>query len=444
MTTAIAPSAKSFPAPRASQDWRAALWQGHAIVLVMLGGLAVWAVTARIDGAAIAPGVVAVESNRKTIQHLEGGIVKAILVRSGDRVEAGQELVRLDPTRIDAQTVLYQNQLAILLAQEARLNAESEMKRVLAMPAEVTVRSAEPSVAPVIADQDRLFRNHLDELDRNLALGDAQIAQAQKEIEQNSVDLATAKATLGNIVSELSALMPLYERQLVATSRITPLQREQLRLQGVIEGAELQATKLDDRLREIKLKKTEAEQDYRKDAATALIDIRRQVSDVRQNLVLTDDSVKRGVIRAPIAGTVQEMKVFTIGGVIRPGEPILDIVPSNDELVVQAKIAPDDADRVVEGMQAELKFPAFSYWGSHEIAGTLRSLSRDRIVENEGKDVYFAAEILVDKATLPPSIEKKLTAGMTANVLIKTEARTAADYLLRPLIERFEESMRER
>jgi multidrug efflux pump subunit AcrA (membrane-fusion protein) len=138
------------------------------------------------------------------------------------------------------------------------------------------------------------------------------------------------------------------------------------------------------------------------------------------------------------------MRVFTLGGVIKPGEAILDIVPARDELVIRAKITPDDADRIVPGMKAELKFPAFNYWGSREISGTLRTLSRDRIVENDGKDIYFAAEIVVDKATLPASILDRLTAGMTANVLIGTEPRTVADYLLRPLVERFQDSMRER
>jgi HlyD family type I secretion membrane fusion protein len=430
--------------PRASSDWRATLRQGHFVVFVLLGGFVLWAVTARLDGAAVADGVVAVESNRKTIQHLEGGIVKEILVRNGDVVEAGQELLRLDPTKLDAQSALYGNQLAILMAQEARLVAESEMRRTLVMPPEVAKRAAEPSVAPVVADQGRLFKTRLDELDRNTQVADSEIAQAQKDIEQNRVDLETGRATLANITHELDALWPLYERKLVATTRITPLQREKLRLEGVVEGGELQAVKLKNKLDEITLKKQQVEQDYRKDASTALIDVRKMISDIRQNIIISEDGRKRGIIRAPIAGTVQEMRVFTIGGVIRPGDPILDIVPAKDELVVQAKIRPDDVDRIAPGMKAELKFPAFNYWGGREISGTLRSVSRDRIVGNEGKDVYFAAEILVDKSTLPTRIADKLTAGMTAYAVVATEPRTVADYLLSPLRERFDRSLRER
>jgi HlyD family type I secretion membrane fusion protein len=430
--------------PQASADWRGSLRQGYVVIALFLGGFALWAMIARLDGAAVADGVVAVESNRKTIQHLEGGIVQEILVRNGDAVEAGEELLRLDPTRANATTTLYQNQLAILLAQEARLLAETELKRALVMPQEVASRALEPSVAPVVADQNRLFETRLEELDRNLQVADSELAQAEKDIEQNRVELATARATLTNIGQELDALLPLYERQLVATTRIKPLQREKLRLEGVIEGGELQAKKLATKLEEVRLKRAQAEQDYRKDASSQLIDIRKTISDVRQNIVISEDGRKRGVIRAPIAGTVQELKVFTIGGVIRPGEPILDIVPAKDELVVRAKIRPDDIDRVTPGMTAELKFPAFHYWGGDVITGTLRSLSRDRIVDDQGRDVYFAAEVLVDKGTLPAQIDGKLMAGMTADVLIKTEPRTVANYLLRPLVARFEKSMRER
>ena len=445
MAHALLPAAEPLlAAPKPSLDWRGALWQGYFVVFVLLGGFSLWAVMARLDGAAIAAGVVAVESNRKTIQHLEGGIVKDILVRDGDVVAAGQGLLELDPTRITAQTDLYRNQLAILQAQEARLLAETEVKRDLVLPDDVLQRSKEPSVAPVVADQERLFRAHLDEFDRNQEVADTEIAQSQKDIEQNRVDMSTAQDTLKNVGDELAALWPLYERQLVATTRITPLQREKLRLLGVIGGARLQAVKLEERLRELTLKKRQVDQDFRKEASTALIDIRRMASDARQNILITEDGMKRGVIRAPIGGTVQASRFFTVGGVIKPGEAIMDIVPTNDELVIRAKVAPDDADRIVPGMKAELKFPAFKYWGGRQISGTLRSLSRDRIVENDGKDVYFAAEVLVDKATLPASILERLTAGMTANVLIATEQRTVADYLLQPLVERFEDGMRER
>jgi len=431
-------------APRASSDWRAMLRIGHFVVFGLLGGFILWAATARLDGAAVAEAVVAAESNRKTIQHLEGGIVKEILVRNGDQVNAGQLLVRLDPTRFDAQSDLYKNQLAILLAQETRLMAEYELRDEMAFPPQVTERADRPSVAPVVADQTRLFVSRRNELHRNQDVAQSEIAQARKDIEQNKVDGATAATTLANIQRELDNLMPLYQRQLVATVRITPLEREKIRLQGLVDSAEIQKVKLNDKLNEAELKKRQVVDDYRRDASTALIDVRRMLSDVHQQIVLAEDSRTRTDIRAPIAGVVQQMKIFTVGGVIRPGDPILDIAPVRDDLVVQAKIRPDDVDRVAPGMGAELRFPAFNYWGEKAIRGSVRAISRDRIASEDGKDVYFAAEVVVDRSTLPAAIADRLLAGMTANVLISTGQRTVADYLARPLVERFERSMRER
>lgn len=430
------------PAPKA--NWQATLRAGHFVVFAMLGGFGFWAATARLDGAAVAGGVIEAESNRKTVQHFEGGIVKELLTRNGDSVAQDQVLVRLDPVRFAAQGDLYRNQLAMLLAQEARLAAEYEMRPTLVMPPEVTERMTNPSVAPVIADQTRLFQTRRDEFQRNVQVAQSGIDQAGKDIEQNGIDAATAIATLASVAKELESVWPLYQRQLIATTRVTPLEREKLRLQGIIDGAKVQSVKLRERQTELELRKQQAQQDYQKDASTALVDVRRMISDARQQIVLAEDSQKRAEIRAPIAGVVQQMKIFTIGGVIRPGEPILDIAPANDELVVRAQIQPDDVDRVAAGMEAELKFPAFNYWGAKAIRGKLRSISRDRIVENEGKNVYFAGEIVVDRTTLPPNISARLVAGMTANVIILTGQRTVANYLLRPLIERFDRSMRER
>ena len=430
--------------PRAPSDWKATLRAGHFVVFGLLGGFTLWASTARLDGAAVAAGVVEVESNRKTVQHLEGGIVKELLVRNGDYVAQNQLLVRLDPLRSEAQNDLYKNQLAIVLAQEARLVTEYEMSADLVMPKVVMERATEPSVAPVVADQDRLFQSRRNELLRKLDVAQSEIAQAEQDIQQNKVDLGTAVATLENIRRELDSLIPLYQQKLVAMTRITTLEREILRLQGAVDGARIQAVKLAERLGELRLKKKQVEQDYEKEASTALIDVRKTLSDVRQQIVLADDSQNRTQIRAPIEGTVQQLKIFTIGGVIRPGDPILELVPLKDELVVRAQIQPDDADRVSPNMHAELKFPAFNYWGEKAIRGTVQSISRDRIVENEGKNLYFAAEIIVDRSTLPPYINSRLLAGMTANVIISTGKRTVADYLIRPLVDRFEKSMRER
>ena len=193
-------------APMPPADWRSVAHVGRAVVILGFGVFVGWASLARLDGAAVGPGVVAVESNRKTVQHLEGGIVREILVRDGDVVAEGQVLLRLDPTRVDAQGETYRNQLAALLAQETRLLVERDVGPVLSFPPEVIRRSADATVAIVIADQKHVFEVRRATLQSNLNVADAQIEQTRKESEQNASDLATARATYENVVGELVPL----------------------------------------------------------------------------------------------------------------------------------------------------------------------------------------------------------------------------------------------
>lgn len=431
-------------APLPPSDWLRAVRVGYAVVGLGFGLFLIWACTTRLDGAAVANGVVTAESNRKTIQHLEGGIVREILVRDGDVVTEGQVLLRLDPTRVDAQGETYRNQLAAFLAQETRLLAERDGATSLTFPPEVTRRAGDPAVAAVIADQQRAFETRRDTLQRNLSVADTQIEQVRKEAEQNTSDLATARSMLQNVVNELIPLRELRERQLVSVSRVMPLERERLRLEGVIASAELQAQKLRERQQEAELKRKQFLADYRQEASTLLLDIRRQLNDVRQQLIVAEDAQRRFELKAPIAGTVQQMRIFTVGGVIRPGDPVLDIVPASDLLVIQARISPLDVDRVVPGMVSEIRFPSFRYFGADVIRGKLRNVSRDRLLDESTRDPYFAAEVTVDRASLPKDIADRLSAGIPADVIIPTEPRSVMNYLLYPLFERFNKSMRER
>lgn len=431
-------------APLPPADWQRVARVGRAIVILGFGVFVGWASLARLDGAAVSSGVVAVESYRKTVQHLEGGIVREILVRDGDVVAEGQVLLRLDPTRVDAQSEAYRSQVAALQAQETRLLVERDVGSVLSFPAEVVRRSADPTVAAVITDQKQVFEVRRAALLGNLSVADAQIEQARKEAEQNTSDLATARATYDNVVGELVPLRGLLQQKLVAVSRVMPLEREKLRLEGVIASGELQAKKLNERLTEAELKRKQVLSDYRQESSTQLLDVRRQLSGARQQLVVAEDAQRRYELKAPIAGTVQQMRIFTVGGVIRPGDPVLDIVPTTDTLVIQAKISPLDVDRVTPGMPAEIRFPSFRYFGADIITGSLRSVSRDRLIEDASREPYFAAEVTVDRSSIPAVFANRLTAGIPADVVIPTEPRSVMSYLLTPIYERFDKSMRER
>ncbi len=427
-----------------SVDWRRTARIGYAVVVSALGGFLVWASLARLDGAAIAAGVVASESYRRTVQHLEGGIVAEILVRDGDRVQAGQVLLKLDPTRVTAQNDLYGNQLAIFSAQEARLLAEFEGRETLTFPEAVRARHADPAVRAMMEDQTRLFDSRRRALNSNVQIAETLIEQTRREMEQAQSDIRTAQETLAQVDAELAQLRPLYQRQLVPTTRIAPLERERVRLGGAVNSGNIQIERLRERLSELQLRRRQVEQDFRQETSVQLVEVRRQLSDTRQQVLISVDSQNRADIRAPIDGTVQQLRIFTVGGVVRPGDAILDVVPLADDLVVRARVHPNDADRVTTGMGAEVKFPAFNYLGSQVMRGTVRSLSRDRIVDEANKEAYFAAEVVVDRATVPEAFARRITAGMTADVILPTGERTVINYLLRPVLDRWAIGMRER
>lgn len=442
VTELAAPPHAAIPMP--STNWRRTVRIGYGIVIGAFGTFVAWASLARLDGAAIANGVVASESYRRTVQHLEGGIVQEILVRDGDRVKAGQVLLKLDPTRVTAQGDLFGNQLAIFGAQEARLLAEFEGRDSFEFPPDVLARQNDPAVKPVIDDQRRLFESRRRAVNGNVQIAEAQIEQARREIDQVASEMQTARATLEQVEAELAQLRPLFARQLVPTTRIAPMERERLRLTGTINTGNIQTSKLKERLSEAELRRQQVLQQYREETSSQLVDVRKLLNDTRQQMLLSADSQRRADIRAPIDGTVQQLRIFTVGGVVRPGDPILDVVPANDVLVVRARVLPNDADRVSEGMHAEVKFPAFNYVGTQVIRGEVRSLSRDRIMDDGQKDPYFATEVVVDRTTIPATIAQRLSAGMVADVIIPTGERSVMTYLLRPIMDRWTAGMRER
>ena len=431
-------------APPASADWKALIYIGVAFIAGVLGVFGLWAMLARLDGAAVAQGIVSVESSRKTIQHLEGGIVRDILIRDGDLVQQGAVLIRLDPTRVDSASDLYRNQLAAALVQETRLIAEREMKGEMILPKDVADLLTVPAVARAVDDQKRQFAVRRENLLQAIQVAEAQIAQTVKEAQQNDTDNETARSILTNINRELESIQYLYDRSLVALPRLTTLQREQSRVEGVISNTETGKARLQDKLRELTIRRDKTTQDYRQEAAAQLGDLQKSIAELRQQVVVTSDSQRRIELRAPITGVVQQMRIFTVGGVVRPGDPMLDIVPISDDLIIRAKVQPLDADRVSAGMDAEVRFPSFRSLGLPVIRGKVTAVSRDRLVDDVTKEPYFDAQVAVGRQQVPKFVSDKLSAGMPADVVIPTGERTVLNYLVAPLVERFHTSMRER
>lgn len=437
-----------LPAPIAPTDWRVMVWAAAGAIVftfVVLGG---WSAVARIDSAVVADGAVAIESNRKTIQHLEGGIVREILVRDGDTVQQGDTLIRLDPTRNQATDKGYRQQLAIASALQARLMAQRDMSDTIDFPADVTALKDDPLIANAIHDNQSQFDNRRQSLLRGIEVIEQQIAQAKDEIRQASLDEKTAQQQIDSIGVELPNLRVLLDKGLVALPRVTTLERQLIQVQGQFEGAEISRTKAKEKVAELQARIEQLKQDFCQEAANALPDVRKTISDARQQLAIANDVLQRIEIKAPVTGTVQQLKMFTIGGVIKPGDPILDIVPSSDTLVVRAKVLPIDVDRILTGEKVEIRVPQFMKFELQPIMGIVRSISRDSIVDTPSSSgqalTYFAVEIAVDRASIPEGIRDRMISGMTVDTVIRTQERTVLSYLVAPLRNRLAKSMRER
>jgi HlyD family type I secretion membrane fusion protein len=437
-----------MPAPIASTDWRVMMRVAAGVIaftFVFLGG---WSAIAHIDSAVVADGAIAVESNRKTVQHLEGGIVREIVARDGDLVHQGDTLLRLDPTRDAATDKGFRQQLAIASAQQARLMAQRDMTDKIAFPPEVTAFKDDPLLVNAIHDNQSQFDHRRESLLRGSEVIEQQLAQAKDEIRQADLDEKTAKQQIDSIGIELPNLKMLLEKGLVALPRVTTLERQLIQVQSQFEGAKISKAKAQEKVAEFQARVDQLKQDYRQEAANLLPDVRKTISDARQQLIIAGDALQRIEIKAPVTGTVQGLKVFTIGGVIRPGDPILDIVPSSDTLVVRAKVLPIDVDRILTGENVEVRVPQFMKFELTPIIGTVRSISRDTIVDTPtaaGPSLpYFAVEVAVDRNSIPEDIRDRMTAGMTVDTIIRTRARTVLSYLVAPLTNRLSKSLRER
>lgn len=440
---------ENLPAPEASANWAAMLRLAAAVIFFTFFVLGGWSAVARLDSAIVANGTVAVETNRKTIQHLEGGIVREILVRDGDTVHEGDVLVRLDPTRSAATDATYRQQLAVALAVEARLLAQRDMRDKVTFPNEVTSLKDNPQIAAAIRDNLSQFQNRREALMRGIDVFEKQIAQTKDEVAQAEVDQKTAQDQLDSINIELPNLKTLLDKGLVALPRVTTLERQQMQTKGALENAKLNYSKGQQKIGELQARIESLRQDYRQEAAAALPDVGKTIGDARQQLVIANDALQRIDIKAPVTGTVQQMRIFTVGGVIKPGDPILDIVPLSDTLVVRARVTPTDIDRILPGMKVEIRVPQFMRYQLDPIYGYVRSVSHDTVVDQTAptaaqQQPYFAVEVAVGRNAIPEVARDRITAGMIVDAIILTQERTVLSYLIGPIRDRLDKSLRER
>jgi HlyD family secretion protein len=434
-------SAPSMPA-LLLRDWRRPAAVGYGLVVftfVVLGG---WSATAKLDSAVTAPGILAVENSRKSVQHLEGGIIKETLVQEGQHVGADQVLFRLDPTPAQANLDLQTNQLYALLAQQARLLAERSGATAIEWPEDLMSKNTSLTVQQAIADQTKQFSDRQASLHGQIDVLQSKIAQLKTEIDGLRVERGATQKQLEYIVLELTDTHYLLDQNLIPKTRVLTLEREKSRLDGLIGRSVADEAKAQAGIQEAQLEIQQVQNKFNEEVATQILDVRVKVGDAREKIHIAQDVFNRLDITAPVRGTVQNLKVFTVGGVIRPGEVLLEVVPDSESLIVQAHVSPHDMDRMWAGMQAEVRFSAFKSSLLPIIMGHVENVSRDRLMDESNHQPYFLAQVVVNN--VPEELRDHLVAGMPADLVFPTGERTVLNYLVRPLQDRLNGAFRER
>jgi HlyD family type I secretion membrane fusion protein len=425
-------------------DWKRPALLGYVVIILGFGVLGGWSALARLDSAVVAPGMVTLESSKKIIQHFEGGIVAKILVHEGEHVDQGQILFLLDNTASQANANSVHNQLGALLAQEARLVAERNGTEKVSYPPELMGQASEPVVKDAINDQDKQFAERRASLAGQIAIFESRIKQFGTQIDGITDEKKSTEEQLSFINSELTDLHELLAENLVQKTRVLSLERERARLEGVIGRAVADIAKAQNDIGEAHLQIEQLHKKFSEDVNDQVLQVRQKIADLREKTAVSQDVLRRIQIRAPRSGTVQNLHVATVGGVIRSGEPLAELIPDEDNLVINAEVSPTDADAIEAGMEAEVRFSAFHGSTLPLILGHVDSVSHDRIVDEQAKQSYFLARVVVNQSDVPAIIKDHIKAGMPVEVMVPTGERTVLNYLVRPLRNRASSAFREK
>ena len=433
------------PAAQAKDGDRSRFYTGFglAVLSLVFGGLAVWSITAPIDGAVIAPATLRVETNRKAVQHLEGGIVAELLVREGDYVRAGEPLVRLDDTVARANLAVIDSQLDELLARRARLIAERDMSEQVSFPEQLRDRMDKPEVRELVKGQRSLFEARRETLAVEIRLLGQRVRQLDDKIGGLEAQMASKANQLELLEQEIAGLRTLYKKGYAPITRILALEREAERLRGERGAHAGEIAETRNAIGEARVQAVRLRKDFREQVISELRDVQVRIAELTERHITAKDQLKRSDILAPREGNVLGLAVHTVGGVVTPGEPVMYIVPEDDALLIEARVRPQDIDKVAIGSEALIRLSAFNQRTTPEFYGEVRTVSRDSMVDEITGEPYYLTLIGLPEERPPALRDLTLIPGMPAETFIQTGERTAISYLLKPLTDSLARAFRE-
>ncbi len=416
---------------------------GGVAAVTLFGGIGGWAASTDFAGAVIAPGVVVVESDLKKVQHPKGGVVGELLVRDGQKVQAGQVVVRLDATVTRADLAVVTHQQDELAARQARLKAERDGEPAIRFAPELSARAADPAIARLLAEERRLFDLRRTSLDGQRAQLRERVAQVGEETHGLAVQIEAKAAAMRLIEEELGGVRLLWDKQLMPIQRLKALEREAAQLVGERGQLIAAAAQAKGRASELELQILQLDQDLRSEVAAELREVQARLAVLDEQRVAAEDDLRRIEILAPQNGRVHQLAVHTVGGVIGAGEPIMLIVPDNDVLIVEARIAPQDIDQVRLGQTALLRLSAFDQRVTPELLGEVSRISAELTRDERTDAAWYTARIALAADQLARLGDAALLPGMPVETFIQTGERTVLSYLTKSLRDQVARAFRE-
>ena len=417
-----------------SSDDRNIIKIGVGIILFVFLILGGWSAFAPLATYSVAVGKISADTEKKTVQHLDGGIIKEILVKDGDEVKTGDILLKLDDTQIKSQLAILTAQYSEAVAMASRFEAQKDDKNSMRSPSGEVAKSQQN----ILAETQKLR-------EEEKKINQSKIVQLQSNIIGLKSAIDGKKAKLASDKEQVAELEELFKERLVDKMKLRDLKTEISMLESDISNSNSEIQKTKQQIDELSNQQNYSDKKFKTETLTNLFDAKSKISDLQSKITAIQDMLNRTIITAPSNGIVVGMSVNTVGGTITPGKPILEIVPKNKNLVISAQVSLADIDKVAVGLLADIHFSAFNLKSAKPIEGKVRYVSADSLVSPDGKMQYYEAKVeLTDKGMRDfKGYGFFLVPGMPVEVMIKTGDRTALDYIIKPMTDRVRKSFNE-
>lgn len=428
---------------RPSLDYRRPALLGLLGLAVLAGGGVAWASVAEISGAVIASGAVVVEGKPQSVQHLDGGVVSALFVTDGDHVEKDQVLIELDDTMIAANLSIYEGRLREAIVRKARLIAELNGEDSFEAPVELAQSLGLGDLASAVEQQSALLQARRLTLESELEQLDERIAQYGNQMIGVNGLIDEKDVQTGIYDDEIAAIGSLVQRGYASRTRLMALQRAQADLRGQVAEHRAEVARLENSISETRIAKLQAQREFRERVVSEIEENDTEVDELRQQMEATREQLGRVAIRAPVSGMVHELSLFTIGGVVQPGETVMQIISQSREHEIELNVETTAIDQIFLGQQTAIRFPAFHQRTTPELHGEVASISPSSVIDEATGLAFYRIAVEISDEELARLGDKALIPGMPVEAFIATEQRTVISYLVKPLIDQLHHTFRE-